>query len=334
MSIKFLSDQSEVAQTTRRISTFDATSWPIDEQFRETRSQLLNGRYSTPEPVPETDSHVLDWDQLREDPNSLFGIDRGEEVRFTITPDGDLSQHLDVDGLFVKRRSSKLLIVFHGALNRDKYTLPRFEYKSSLKDFDGSILFLQDPTLYLHKRLGLGWYIGTDSDDGHSIISYLVSEASRVLGPKQLVLAGSSGGGFAALAISARIPGSAALVFSPQTSVEKYNLNHRRRLMSAAFPTLTPTIETLTPLEDRLDMGALYSKGTENKIFYLQNTGDPFHMKNHCLPFLPHVGLNLSEGEMRNKRIKLECRFLSEGHNAPRPQQMRLYVNRVFEGGF
>src|SRR5699024_7620338 len=138
-------------------------------------------RYSNPEPGPETGSRVLDWDQLREDPNSLFGIDRGEEVRFTITPDSDLSQHLDVDGLFVKRRSSKLLIVFHGALNRDEYTLPRFEYKSSLKDFDGSILFLQDPTLYLHKRLGLGWYIGTDTDDGHSIISYLVSEASRAL---------------------------------------------------------------------------------------------------------------------------------------------------------
>lgn len=323
----------ESAGRPNRISTFADVLWPVDETFRQSRTELQNGRRSIP---GELDSAVLkiDWERLHEGPGSVFNIERGPEQRFTIIPDGNISKQLDIDALFIRRRSSKLLVVFHGALDRNIFSLPRFEYKSSLKDFDGSILFIQDPTLYVHDRLTLGWYIGTDIDNGHLITKYLIDQAVKSLGPKQLLLTGSSGGGFAALAISARLPGSSALVFSPQTSVENYYSNHRRRLISSAFPKLDPSFENLVSLEDRLDMGALYARGASNKVHYLQNTGDPYHVKRHCLPFLHYAGLDLLDGQMRNDQIKLECRFLGEGHQAARANQMRLYVNRVFDGGF
>src|SRR5699024_7669655 len=111
----------------------------------------------------------------------------------------------------------------------------------------------------------LGWYIGNHIDNAHSMIEHLINIVANVLEPTRVLLTGSRGGGFAALAISAKIAGSSALVFSPQTAIENYYTGHRRRLISSAFPGLVPNDQTLTQLEDRLDMGALYSQGTNNR---------------------------------------------------------------------
>lgn len=314
-----------------RISVFDEALWPVDEAFARERTKLVNERFSVSSSLEEESSFELGWGELQDRPEEIFAE---QQKRFTVTPDGYVSEQLDLDGYFVRRDPSKLLVMFHGALDRDKYHLPRFEYQRALKDFDGSILFVQDPTLYVHPRLTLGWYIGTQLDDGHAMVARLINEAVNVLNTSHLVIAGSSGGGFASLAVSARIPGSSALVFSPQTSIENYTTGHRRRFISAAFPDLQPNFENLSSIENRIDMGALYSKGSQNRVFYLQNTGDPYHMKKHCLPFLEHAGLNFLDGEMRNERIRMECRYLSQGHNAPRANQLQLYVNRVFSGGF
>lgn len=318
-----------------RISTFSPELWPTEKSFTATRNSPNADRLSASlSPEASARTLTLDWQCLLDGPRQVFGIAPGEKQRFTIAPDGFAAQQLDLDGLFVRRESSKFLIVFHGALDREKFILPRFEYQRALKEFDGSILFLQDPTLYVHKQLTLGWYIGNSVDNAHCMIKQLINIATDVLQPKQVLLTGSSGGGFAALAISARIPQSSALVFSPQTAIENYYKGHRRRLISSAFPELIPNIDSLSGLEDRFDMGALYSKGSQNKVFYLQNTGDPSHLKNHCLPFMKHAGLDFMEGEMRNERLKVECRFLRHGHGGPTPGQMQLYVNRVFADGF
>lgn len=317
-----------------RISSFSEDLWPVDADFSRSRSQLIGGRLSAPGTRTEPSLQVVTWDEIGSLPESIFGIDYGEEKIFTIVPDGKVSGQLDLDALFVRKRTSKLLVMLHGALDRDVFTLPRMEYRRTLRDFDGSVLFIQDPTLYSHDKLTLGWYIGTQYDNGHEMLVHLIRSAMAVVDPKRLVIAGSSGGGFAALAVSARLPESSALVFSPQTSVENYHVHHRRRLISAAFPDLKPTTDTLIPLQERLDMGSLYSKGTSNQVYYLQNTGDPFHIRYHLWPFMKHAGLDLGRGEMRNHRIKVECRYLREGHGGPRPNQLRLYINRVFDGGF
>lgn len=294
----------------------------------------VDGRLSAPSGSgSDIQSEELSWYSISAEATKFFDLGKGEEKRYTIIPDGHVAKQLDLDVHFVRGHSSRLLVVLHGALDRKKFTLPRFEYKRSLKDFKGSILFVQDPTLYTHDRLTLGWYVGNHLDNGHAMVEHLVRAVAQAIGKPRILTAGSSGGGFAAMAISARIPGSEALAFSPQTSIEKYHVGHRQRLISAAFPELRPTRESLSAYENRFDLGAVYSKGTENHISYLQNTGDPVHTKNHLLPFMEHAGLDLFEGEMRNERIKVECRFLREGHGGPTPKQLNLYVNRVFQTG-
>src|SRR5699024_4210848 len=151
---------------------------------------------------------AMTWQELNENAERVFNLDTNEERQFTITPDGVIAKELDLDGLFIKRHSTKLLVVFHGALAREKFILPRFEYQRALQDFDGSVLFLQDPTLYVHKDLTLGWYIGNHIDNAHSMIEHLINIVANVLEPTRVLLTGSRGGGFAALAISAKIAGS------------------------------------------------------------------------------------------------------------------------------
>src|SRR5690625_3097942 len=143
-----------------RISSFDPSLWPVDDKFRAMRSLPIDGRLSAPPgSVSETESDEISWGALNAEPTRFFDLDSGEEKRYTITPDGHVAKQLDLDVYFVKRQSNRLLVILHGALDRNKFTLPRFEYKRSLKDFRGSILFVQDPTLYTHEQLSLGWYV-------------------------------------------------------------------------------------------------------------------------------------------------------------------------------
>lgn len=315
-----------VEQPLGRISTFNKELWPVDPTFRTSRNVPITGRLSASVDRPD-DPLLISWTELRQTPHLIFQ-DRPGEFTFTILPDGSLSEELDLDGLFDYRGTEKLLVVFHGALDRAIYTLPRWEYKRSLREFDGSILFLSDPTLYVHDQLGLGWYIGTERDNGHLMVRELVANAIKVLDPSQIVFMGGSGGGYASLAVSAHFPGSISLVFSPQTSVERYFISHRTRLISSAFPNLEPSESNLETMQDRLDMGVLYSTERANRIYYIQNSGDLSHLEAHCIPFVEAV--SRASRTFADEHLKVEYKYLGYGHQAPKPHRLLEYLEKAF----
>lgn len=225
-----------------------------------------------------------------------------------------------------------MLVVFHGALQREKYRLPRFEYKNSLKSFDGSVLFVGDPTLYLHEQLQLAWYVGTEVDDGHAIVSRLVKAVADGLGTDDVVLAGSSGGGFAALAVSRFVPGSTALAFSPQTSIERYHRGYGRKLATIAFPEDGAAPDSLRTHRHRFDLSTAYgSWNRTNRILYVQNSGDAFHLTQHCSRFVPVLGLQPRDGIFATEHARLEVLHLREGHGAPPRKVFTQYVDAAFE---
>lgn len=320
------SENNVARQPGLKISTFREDLWRVDPDFSATLREPIGGRLSAAG-SRDDDPLLLSWRELNHKPDSLFRKQSGE-LPFTILPDGTISKHLDLDGLFIYNGSEKLLVVFHGALARETYTLPRWEFKRALAGFEGSILFLQDPTLYVHDNLTLGWYVGTEDDDGHLMVRELVEKAIAVLEPRQVVFTGSSGGGFASLAVSAHFPDSTSLVFSPQTSIERYLQPHRTRLISSAFPNLDPSGIQLEHMKDRLDMGALYSTERLNKIYYIQNAGDLSHIEAHCIPFVEVVGR--SSGDQAAQRLRVEYKYLGHGHQPPRPHRFRAFVEDVF----
>lgn len=67
--------------------------------------------------------------------------------------------------LFIKRKSRKLYVIFNGALSSDRETSYLFHRYSWHSMFDGSVLYIADPTLIKHRDLNLAWYSGIKDFD-------------------------------------------------------------------------------------------------------------------------------------------------------------------------
>lgn len=311
-----------------QISTFNLKLWEKDQEFQKRRNVLITTNVARID-----DCAYLGWDEVCSTTDSPFiDLSKEFEQQFRIVPDGNISRRLHLDALLIRRNSSKLLVVFHGALDREKYTLPRFEFKNTVKRFDGSVLFISDPSLQTHDELGLAWYVGDEVDNGHEMITTLVKEFARHLSAEKIVLTGSSGGGFTALATSFHIDGSVALPFSPQTSVEGYYQSHRARLVASAFSTWGDLKQNLMSNATRFDLGALYnSQVARNKVWFIQNTGDKFHTLNHCIPFAQSLGIDFSKGNYHNENCKFDLVLYRDGHKPPLPDMMNDYIARAFD---
>ena len=132
-------------------------------------------------------------------------------------------------------------MTFHGSLQRSKFQLPRFEWRKSLAQVDAAELFIADSTLHLNKGMALAWYIGNAEQDLSTDVASVIKEIAASGGDQRILLTGSSGGGFASLAISRQIPGSVAVCFSPQTRVGDYNADAIGKLRRVSFPALPAT---------------------------------------------------------------------------------------------
>lgn len=228
------------------------------------------------------------WDTQHQAPvrtwNSIEDMRIDGRQRHVIAPDQYETYPLDC---LVDPRSSRTLVVaLHGALNREVYTLPRFEWRSTLEHRTDSLLFLADTALQANSDLKLAWYTGNASDDLIARYAALVRSVAVQCGADQIVLLGFSGGGFAALALAPLIAGSVALAFSPQTSIGSYYRVFADAYAEALFPELGSFDAAEAAYGHRLNLLGYYKDPNVNTNFvYVQNSGDAHHVNNHYRPF-------------------------------------------------
>lgn len=179
--------------------------------------------------------------------------------------------------------SDTLMVGFHGALDRGKYTLPRFERLQGLNSLGSPHLVFSDPTLDLDPQLTLGWYLGTQQHDVQSAIAQFVLERMEAGGYKRVLLSGSSGGGYAALQVASMVPDSIAVVFNPQTRIRQYFPRFANMALDTAFGHRTLSFDE----ELRLDVLARYRHLQPSiKIYFVQNIGDEHHDMRHRGPLV------------------------------------------------
>lgn len=106
--------------------------------------------------------------------------------------------------LLVRQIGSALVGSFHGALSRQRYTLPRFERLASLLPTGENLILFSDPYLELNPELELAWFAGGPGVDLSAYIAGIVSAVADAWDVDKVVLTGSSGGGFAALRWASR----------------------------------------------------------------------------------------------------------------------------------
>jgi hypothetical protein len=235
---------------------------------------------------------------------------------------------LDIVALYAPRVSKTLIVTFHGSLQRSKYQLPRFEWRKSLASIDAAQLFIADSSLNLSSSIPLAWYVGNEAQDLTSDVAELIKEIAAAAGYERILLTGSSGGGFASLAVSRQISGSLAVCFSPQTRVGDYERSAVGTFTRVCFPEFDGYDSIEESNRPRLDLRHLYTNTRDrNFVWYVQNTRDASHFEKHYTPFAEARGVDPAlGGRDASGRIEFVPQELQEGHEPPSRGRFRGHV--------
>ena len=208
-----------------------------------------------------------------------------------------------------------LVISFHGATDRQKVVLPRFQ-----QAFDAgpraAYLSISDPTLLDNVKLRLGWYSGSESFPLRSILLELLLNTIAVLRPQRTLFFGSSGGGYAALLYAKSVEGAVSLTINPQTDILSYYSSHVKDYFASCWPRVAESERTSGPL--LCDLATLY-KDNPGKVstVILSSAGDRQHFINHVSRFVGGVGLTT-----RSRLILASDFFGTMGHGGSIPSSV------------
>lgn len=247
-------------------------------------------------------------------------LDGAPRVRHDIVSDGAL----DLQSLLVRRPGSDVLVVhLHGSIERQHYELPRFERLTSLQELEANLLLLADPTLLLDTQMRIGWYVGREGEDATERLATLIGRVAGQLGVSRVIIAGSSAGGFGAIALAPRLPEALAIAFSPQVNVGRFGDSWAEALRRAAFPDHPDyaSLEHDPAVRPRVDLAALYGEQQGGRVWYVQNSGDLEHVALQREPFEHAV----------DDRVVFIDEFHCAGHNPPTRTRVRAWIERAIE---
>ena len=278
-----------------------------------TREGLHEGPNSSEAPLPVRSARVFLHD----------GVPRAFDLRASRTIQVVNAGPLALPARIHIADSPHLVVALHGALNRLKTELPRFERTRSLADLGVNVMAFADPTLDLDPSLSLGWYLGTRNIDLVPVIAEVIERVVQQQGIERVVLLGTSGGGFASLATALHLPGSTVLAMSPQTDVRRYHATYSVRALERVFGTgeLRPQDVARVSLAERYRA----HPGRPDLRYYI-NSGDTHHLRDHAEPFWDFL-----RAVRPDVPLTVEHLDLGNGHISPDAAMVNAFVTSVLE---
>jgi hypothetical protein len=327
----------EVLAEAKTISASDHRFGPAPFNFHDSVYHSLADRLHQVRTDKGTSNGHLAWNWDKQHQTDIRPWTSPEHVDFTqsgrtehlIRPRRSKGEKFPLRVLVENTGSDILLVISHGALPRAKYTLPRFEWLTTLSARDENRMFLSDTTLEEHADLELAWFTGDAKDDITARYAGLVLRASEQLGATKIVFIGGSGGGFASLCMSAKVPGSRALVFNPQTVIRNYWNNSVEKYQKKLFPELSDRTK-LIALGSRVDATLL--PRTENcQVIYVQNDDDTLHVEKHLAPYALKAGISPETGVSDSGDTSVILEHFADGHNMPYREVLTYFVDMAVE---
>lgn len=202
--------------------------------------------------------------------DGFLGSSVGEGIHAITYGDGVLDLQL------VSQESRALIVAFHAAVDPSDATLPVFTGRRVTQSLDASVLFVSDPSL--EHGMSIGWFAGDSRRPLQKDLVHVIEHVAAQVGAEQIILEGCSAGGFAALYFSHQIPGSLAVAMNPQTDMMKYYHGRVCEYVETCWPEGIDGAVTA-------DLVATYASSFPNKVLYLQNRDDAFHIQNHYRPW-------------------------------------------------
>lgn len=225
---------------------------------------------------------VIPYDELKD-----FEIPFNQPFILTVNWDGIKFEFL----IKMKQDASGLLILGSGAgtiTNEARVFTPYFQRHSWIDDFDDSVIYYNDPTLYFDEKLPLGWGQGTIErfflKDIADILGQLIEKTQ--IPKKNVIFYGSSGGGFMSFYLAGYVKGTIALVNSPQTSLLKWLKVPVKQVFEYSYPNMSEE-EIVSLFPERINVIDFFKKiKYVPKIYYLQNAYCELDMLHHVIPFI------------------------------------------------
>lgn len=275
---------------------------------------------------------TIHYDQL-----DKFQFRSTEPFLLSVKRDGVLFDFL----IKMKKRSSHLIIFGSGAMNylEKRVKPPYFQRLSWMNDLEDSVIFYNDPTLYLGEELLLGWGQGTTDrfylKDIAAILEILIKKSQVPF--KNVLFYGSSGGGFMSLILSGYLEESSVLVNSPQTCITQWLKVPVQQVFKRSYPNMSEQ-EIIHEFPERIDVIKFYKQRKYvPKIYYLQNAYCKLDLENHLIPFMQ--GLRKMGADCHVNPVKIDLYYnvqpgpaaLPEigGHGALGKEDTINYINKV-----
>lgn len=224
--------------------------------------------------------------------------------------------------LFQPGAPQRLYVLLTGAVDRKRIALPKFARWSWAERFPGHVLALDDPTLELDDALELGWFMGRRDADATAELADIIAAFAERLGvaPGGIVFYGSSGGGFAALALAHRLQGSVAVAINPQVDATRFFSRQRDDLLRVAFGGLSPEQAAAT-LRERFCMQHAWQGETHSRAIVVQNRQDLHHYTKHYPLLAQALGLPAQTGYSRDWR-HFSLLYSDPAGHGPEPQDL------------
>lgn len=310
------------------VSAFDSEASVVLNSFVALRSQppaSLVSRYSETRNVDRYEN--IAWRSI---------------VEFLAAPDVSSGCHtvavndLLLDFIAYRRGDAPMLCFLHGRCPRkEDFLLPAFSGWGVTEGLQASILIFSDPTLLRDRDLDLGWHAGTIETPVQYLYQLIVEKLILAFTPVRVLFWGGSGGGFSSLYLSAKIPGSTAFVWNPQTNIFSYEPASISSFGKHCFG-YTDHDELKRVMQDTVvsDVADLYL--ADNRLLYLQSVSD-WHTEDHLYPFLRKMQIEpkfVSEySGWLTERFYLHLEDFSEGHLPPSEQLIKSILRHFVEYG-
>ncbi|GHA01210.1 hypothetical protein DC083_03430 [Ignatzschineria ureiclastica] len=200
---------------------------------------------------------------------------------------------------YKKGTSSKLTVLLNGAVgDRKKVILPVFQRYSWASEIEDHVLNINDPTLELDKNLRLGWYLGSKKFPLLPEIREVILQVAKSLNISigDIVIYGSSGGGFAALNIAAYMGNNIkSVAINPQIQIKDYIATSTVNLFYEVSGFEYSDYHTSI-------IDVIRSKENDFKGLIYQNEKDVHHYTKHFTPLLE--ALNIGTNNFIHSNIK------------------------------
>ena len=242
------------------------------------------------------------------DTNKKFIIDKSDLESAQLPLDELFSLQVNYNDViyeFLIRFSSKnknLICTGSGAYNPLKISPPIYSRHSWQSEFEESVIYYNDPTLYNTPELFLGWGIGKNDEWYLSVISDIIQilALKNDIKSEDILFFGSSGGGFTSIILSTIIKNSAAIVNNPQMLCKNY-LNFEF-IVKSCFDNLD--LETiLAQYSHRFDVVEMFKREKYMPdITYAANVNSKVDLDDQLIPFINSIA-SLENFDYRVKMI-------------------------------